>query len=61
MSVTSKPGGDHCRVAPHAFRHAGGERFAVIEHRQAIADAHHQLDVMLNHQQGFAVIADTRK
>src|SRR2546421_1135439 len=49
---------DHLLVALHVVRRAFGDLLAVVEHRHAVAQAHHQLHVVLDEQDGAAVLAD---
>ena len=49
---------DHLLVALHVVRRAFGDLLAVVEHGHPVAQAHHQLHVVLDQQDGAAVLAD---
>src|SRR5262249_20799231 len=51
-------GFDHLRIPRHLGRRAFGELLAVIEHDDAIGQAHDRLHQMLDDQNGDAAIAN---
>ena len=50
----------HARVVPHLVRLALGDQAAVVQHGDAVAQAHHQLHVVFDQQHGAALLADAR-
>lgn len=59
--MASEVGFDHRRMAAHRLRIALGDDAAVIQYADAVAQSHHQLDVVLDEQNGFSVVADARQ
>src|SRR5471032_2347437 len=55
---SSEVGVDHRLIALYFRRQTFGDRFAVFQHRDAVAQAHHQLDVVLDQQHGLAFVLD---
>mmetsp|Transcript_1047 Transcript_1047/g.2758 ORF Transcript_1047/g.2758 Transcript_1047/m.2758 type:complete len:297 (+) Transcript_1047:2737-3627(+) len=58
LVASAQIGFDDLLVALHLGRRALGDLLAVVQHRHAVAQAHHQLHVMLDQQDGAAVLAD---
>ncbi len=59
MSSGAQVGLDHFFVLLHVVRRALGDLLAVVEHGDAVAQAHDELDVVLDQQDGAVVVADT--
>ena len=58
MAAGAEVGLDHLLVLLHLGGRALGDLLAVVEHGEPVAQAHHQLHVVLDQQDGAAVLAD---
>ena len=58
QDLAAEVGGDHRRILLHFRRRSFGDLLAVVEHEHAVADAHHELHVVLDQQDRRAVAAD---
>src|SRR4051812_38364735 len=58
---TAQVGLDHARVRLHFARRALEEAHAVVHDQDALGDVHHEIHVVLNHDDGRAAFADQGK
>src|SRR5262249_44399605 len=57
-ALTAEIRGDHLRIFLDFGCGPFGDLLSVVEHEHAVADAHHELHVVLDQQNGYAIPAD---